>query len=219
MLSSFQAVRLAPEGFFQRRPDGRHGWINNLNDVPLVLYHLPQVKQAVADGQTVYVAEGEKDADALAKLGLVATTGPWAQKGKWRDEYAEPLRGATVVILPDNDAPGKTTPRPRPAASKPWEPRVRILELPGLPREGRRVELARRRGAPRQAGTTLRDHAGVDTDPPRSAARQQRADPTGFAPTLQGCRRKEPGHAVGGVRDAMPSCSTPPAATSTPPCR
>jgi DNA primase len=82
----FQCVRTKPKDFWQRRPDGKGGWINNLQGVRRVLYRLPEVKSA----QTVCVAEGEKDADNLAKLGFVATTNPLGA-GKWRDEYSETL--------------------------------------------------------------------------------------------------------------------------------
>jgi putative DNA primase/helicase len=55
---------------------------------------------------TVFVVEGEKDADRLAALGLVATTSAMGA-GKWRDEYAEALKGRHVVVIPDNDRPGR----------------------------------------------------------------------------------------------------------------
>ncbi|MGQ0849829.1 MAG: hypothetical protein ACT4OP_12095 [Actinomycetota bacterium] len=38
-----------------------------------VLYRLPEV---LAVSGTIYVGEGEKDADRLASLGLIATTNP-----------------------------------------------------------------------------------------------------------------------------------------------
>ena len=72
----FQAVRYDPKDFLLRQPDGKGGWIWDIKGVERVLYRLPQVRKAVADGQTVFVVEGEKDADNLAKLGLVATTNP-----------------------------------------------------------------------------------------------------------------------------------------------
>src|SRR5262249_14537858 len=66
----YQVVRLDPKDFRLRRPDpnGKNGWTWNLKDVQRVLYRLPQVLKAVADGQTIFVVEGEKDADNLARL-------------------------------------------------------------------------------------------------------------------------------------------------------
>jgi hypothetical protein len=53
----------------------------------------------------VWVAEGEQKADALNKLGLVATTSSGATSAPSADW--EPLRGRNVTIWPDNDDPGK----------------------------------------------------------------------------------------------------------------
>ena len=101
----FQCVRFKPKDFWQRRPDGKGGWINNLQGVRRVLYRLPEVIAA----STVCVAEGEKDCDNLAKLGFVATTNPLGA-GKWRDEYSETLRGKDVIVfgdVGDNDGQGE----------------------------------------------------------------------------------------------------------------
>src|SRR5690242_11411380 len=66
---SFQVVRHEPKGFLQRRPDGTGGWIYDLKGTPRLLYRLPELIEARGD-QTVYVVEGEKDADNLSKRGL-----------------------------------------------------------------------------------------------------------------------------------------------------
>lgn len=94
--------------FNQRRPDPEHPgqWLYNMGNVLLVLYRLPDVAAAIAQGKPVWVAEGEKDADSLCKMGLCGTTAPMGA-GKWnKPQYAEALRGADVYILPDNDEPG-----------------------------------------------------------------------------------------------------------------
>ncbi len=39
-----------------------------------LLYRLPQVREGIAAGEVVHSVEGEKDSDAVAALGLVATT-------------------------------------------------------------------------------------------------------------------------------------------------
>lgn len=53
----------------------------------------------------VWIVEGEPMADAINKLGLVATTSGSATSAGGAD--FEPLRGRTVRIWPDNDDPGK----------------------------------------------------------------------------------------------------------------
>ena len=108
----FQKVRYAPKDFRQRRPDGSGGWTWKLGDVRRVLYRLSEVVAGVAAGKTVNIPEGEKDADALAELGLVATCNPEGasesgKRSKWRPEYSEFLRGADVVIWRDKDEAGR----------------------------------------------------------------------------------------------------------------
>ena len=98
----FQTVRMDPKDFRQRRPDGKGGWVWNLKGIRLVLYNLAELLKRKTE--TVYVCEGEKDVDALEGLGLLATCNPMGA-GKWRDEYAETLRGRVVVIITDNDPP------------------------------------------------------------------------------------------------------------------
>jgi len=103
----FQQVRLwgtksGKKGFKSRRPDGNGGWANDLKGVRRVLYRLPRLK----DTARVFIVEGEKDVHTLEAWGLVATTCP-SGSGKWRDEYSPVLAGKEVIILPDNDEPGR----------------------------------------------------------------------------------------------------------------
>lgn len=70
-----------------------------------VLYNLANLTSAVRQRRTVYIVEGEKDADTLNKLGYVATTA--GSVDDWKKEFAIIFTGANVVILPDNDEPGK----------------------------------------------------------------------------------------------------------------
>jgi hypothetical protein len=68
-----------------------------------VLYNLPAVLDQAAAGGTVYVVEGEKDADRLNSLGHVATTAVNGAKDRWRESYTDALRGAHVVVIADMD--------------------------------------------------------------------------------------------------------------------
>jgi hypothetical protein len=107
----FVKERRVPKDFRLRRPDGRGGWIWSLGDTPRVLYKLPAVLAAVASGQPVYVAEGEKDADAIGRAGAVATcnfegAAKDGQQPKWRPEYGNVLKGARVIVVADKDPAG-----------------------------------------------------------------------------------------------------------------
>jgi AAA domain-containing protein/CHC2-type zinc finger protein/Toprim domain-containing protein len=98
----FQCVRFMPKEFRQRRPDGKGGWIWNLENMRRVLYRLPRL----ATAEQVLIVEGEKDVHALERLGFVATCNPMGA-GKWREEYSNTLAGKDVVIFPDQDEPGR----------------------------------------------------------------------------------------------------------------
>ncbi len=130
----YQVVRYAPKSFHQRRPDGAGGWHYNLQGVCRVLYRLPELLAAAA-GVTVYVVEGEQDADRLAQLGLVTTCNSGGA-GKWRDDYNEPLRGRRITILPDNDAPGRAHAAGVKASLVGVAADLRVVVLPDLPDGG-----------------------------------------------------------------------------------
>jgi len=100
----YQVVRWMPKTFRQRRPDGAGGWIWNLDDVRLVPYRLPDIRAAT----DVVVVEGEKDADALAALGICATTKPMGS-GSWPEELTPYFEGKRVWVVPDNDDVGRKT--------------------------------------------------------------------------------------------------------------
>jgi hypothetical protein len=131
----FQVCRFPNKQFLQRRPDGRGGWSWNLDGVRRVLYRLPEVLAAVQKGETVFIPEGEKDVHSLVGLGLVATCNPGGA-GKWRDEYSEHLRGASVVVLSDSDEPGHNHAQQMAKSLHGIAASVRVLELPGLPDKG-----------------------------------------------------------------------------------
>jgi len=132
----FEVVRQSnPKRFLQRRPDGSGGWIWNTRGIRRVLYRLPEVIAVVKGSEPVYVVEGEKDADNLVNLGLVATTNAGGA-GKWRSSYTDTLRGAHVVVLHDNDKPGKDHADRVAKALHGVAADVRLLDLPGLPKGG-----------------------------------------------------------------------------------
>jgi putative DNA primase/helicase len=70
-----------------------------------VLYNLPAVLQAKGAGEEVWFCEGEKDVENVKKRGAVATTCVGGSCN-WRPEFGEMLKGATVVLVRDQDKPG-----------------------------------------------------------------------------------------------------------------
>lgn len=137
----YQAVRHPekPNGkkdFSLRRPGGAHSWTWSLGNVRRVLYCLPEVLEAVQSGATVYIPEGEKDCDNLRALGLTATTNSVGASSNWLPGYTESLTGANVVVLPDNDEPGRKHAEQVANAIHGTAATVKVLELPGLPEKG-----------------------------------------------------------------------------------
>jgi 5S rRNA maturation endonuclease (ribonuclease M5) len=98
----YQVVRYQPKDFKQRRPDGCGGWTWR-KSVRQVLYRLPEVLEA----PIVFVVEGERDVETLRKHGFVATTNAGGAKAHWASQYTDSLRGREVILIPDNDAPGR----------------------------------------------------------------------------------------------------------------
>ncbi|MCP3976728.1 MAG: DUF3987 domain-containing protein, partial [bacterium] len=101
----FRVCRTSSKDFPIARPDSRSrtGWYWGIEDVERVLYNLPAVLEAVETGRTIYIVEGEKDADAINKhdpdtTAYVATTAPLGA-GNWRPEYADALVGAKHVVI------------------------------------------------------------------------------------------------------------------------
>ncbi|HEY5434521.1 MAG TPA: hypothetical protein VIK13_04760, partial [Candidatus Limnocylindrales bacterium] len=129
----YQVCRFEPKDFRPRRPVS-DGWVWNLTGVRRVLYRLPDLP-ASDPREPVLVPEGEKDVDRLRGLGFVATTNPGGA-GKWRPEYGSRLAGRHVVILPDNDDPGRNHAKAVMGALRSVATAVLIIELPGLPPKG-----------------------------------------------------------------------------------
>lgn len=104
----FQVLRTADKDFRQRVPDPttKSGWTWKLGDTRRVPYRLTAVLEAVRDGREVWITEGEKDVHSLEREGVVATCNPGGA-GKWREEYNEFFREATVTIAVDRDEPGR----------------------------------------------------------------------------------------------------------------
>jgi putative DNA primase/helicase len=97
------------KSYSQHLADGMPG--KAPNQLP---YRLPQLIEARKAGAFVVITEGEKAADAVVALGVVATT--WAggtgavgdgERTTWTPAFAEYFRGASLALWPDNDEVGR----------------------------------------------------------------------------------------------------------------
>lgn len=123
-----------PKNFFQQRPDPKKPdgkRIPNLNGVTTILYNL---KEVVAS-DIIYIVEGEKDCDNLAKIGLVGTCNAQGA-GKWPSHLSEWLKDKDIVILPDQDDPGRN--HAKLVSNKLYDvaKSIKVLNLPGLKEGG-----------------------------------------------------------------------------------
>ena len=73
---------------------GQHAPLYDLHSIP-------------GSSGAVYIVEGEKDAQTLQKMGLTATTAPNGASANWQDYYNDALAGRDIIIVTDNDDPGR----------------------------------------------------------------------------------------------------------------
>ncbi len=113
--------------------DEKGGWAHKGMPEPRPLYNL----QVVREAETVYVVEGEKAADALIAVGLVATTSAGGSRAAKCTDWA-PLAGKRVFVLPDNDAPGRkyASDVVKLLQQLAPPPAVSLVALPDLPDKG-----------------------------------------------------------------------------------
>ncbi len=102
-----------------------------------LLYRLPEL---LASDGAVFVVEGENCVDALAKVGVIATTSGAADSAPGAD-WA-PLRGRDVIVWPDNDEAGAKYADVVVDALADLAADVRVLDVDALdlPRKGDAVD-------------------------------------------------------------------------------
>ncbi|RXG66328.1 hypothetical protein ES695_03490, partial [Candidatus Atribacteria bacterium 1244-E10-H5-B2] len=127
----FQVVRYEPKEFKQRRPDpdkaGEFIW--NLKGVKRIIYNLPEITKK--KDKIIFLCEGEKDCDNLAKIGILATTNSGGA-GKWRSEYNPYFREREVVIPPHKDDTGENHLQVVGKNLMGTAKKIKVLRLPGL---------------------------------------------------------------------------------------
>lgn len=127
-----RVLRMEPKSFAQQLWNGRQ-WVSGKPLGPKVPYRLPAMLAAVHD--TVIVCDGEKDADALAARGFIATTASEGA-GKWTDDLSQWFKGKTVYVLADNDPAGEAHAESVARSLHAVADEVRVVRLPGIPAKG-----------------------------------------------------------------------------------
>ena len=130
----YESVRLSPKTFRLRRRNAKSERVWKMDGVRRVPYRLAELQ-----GQrSVLLVEGEKDADNVAALGLPVTTTPMGAAA-WRDEYAGIIKASgveEVVVIPDNDEPGRRYAVQAGTALMACGITVRVVTLPGVAEKG-----------------------------------------------------------------------------------
>ena len=117
-------------------------------------YRLPELVEAIAADRTVLVVEGEPKVDLLSSWSIAATCNGGGAK-KWKPEHSEFLRGADVVLVPDNDDAGWQHIHAVGASLVGIAKRIRVLVLPGLQPKGDIVDWAKAGGTREQLDSRL----------------------------------------------------------------
>jgi predicted P-loop ATPase len=111
-------------------------WVEKEGDVERILYHVQEVREALAHGEMVFWTEGEAKTDALRKLGLVATTtigGSGGAKTLWQHQYGREFKaGDHVIALPDHDEAGEKYLNAVGSMLAEVDAEMLVLRLPGL---------------------------------------------------------------------------------------
>jgi hypothetical protein len=112
--------------------DGRKH--SSLGDARIVPYNLPALLDAKTAGRNIFLVEGEKAADAIKSIGMIASTAHTGA-GSWPEAITEYFAGAQVIILPDNDVPGWQYAHKAAEAILPIAKSVKVVDL-GLQGQG-----------------------------------------------------------------------------------
>lgn len=85
-------------------------WEKGMNSKNRYLYNLVDVASAIKSNEVIYMVEGEKCAELLNKeFGVTTTTIPFGSNS-WKEpyikDYKNQLKGANVILVPDNDSSG-----------------------------------------------------------------------------------------------------------------
>ncbi|MGV8981874.1 hypothetical protein [Clostridium sp.] len=111
-----------------------NNWNFGIKGTRHIIYKLPKVLEGIKNDKTIFFVEGEKCADEILRFGQIATTTAFGARGfsAYSKDYVASLKGANIVILPDNDESGKAYAKDVLNAIKNEAKSIKIIELPGL---------------------------------------------------------------------------------------
>jgi len=113
---------------FRQRRNGPHniGYIDGQGP-DRIPYNWPELISRSLE--PIFYVEGEKDADKLMKEGFLATT---LSGQNWSPVAAKAFKGRDVIIIPDNDEPGRKNAAQAMRYIRPYAASVKLLTLPNV---------------------------------------------------------------------------------------
>ena len=156
----FEATATRRKLFVPYTRDG-DGWRKGMHlEGPRPLYRLPEMLAASRDRQ-IMVVEGEKCAQAVAKLSSKTVVTTWASGAQaWKHADLTPLHGRSLLLVADGDEAGHKSMRGLAEHLSPHCPHI-VLVLPPVADEGEKAEdiadvIASRK---KRVAEWLREHA------------------------------------------------------------
>ncbi len=114
--------------FWEHLSDGQ--WVKGQGEK--LLYNLP----SLAEADEILIVEGEKDCETAKGLRFTPTSLPDGSASRWVDSYAPHFRDKRVVVIPDNDEPGKAYVQRIAKALHGRVASLKVVELPDVPPKG-----------------------------------------------------------------------------------
>ncbi|GJQ48030.1 MAG: AAA family ATPase [Candidatus Kuenenia stuttgartiensis] len=143
--------------FVFEHPEGSK-WVAGRGCDP-VTYRLHEIISA----KEIFIVEGEGKADLLHSWGLAATCLDSGANSKWIDSYSQHFTGKNVVILPDNDAPGRKYALEIAKALHGRTYNIKIVELPCLSEKGDIIDWAAMPGNNKSKLVTIVENTDIWT--------------------------------------------------------
>lgn len=128
----YEVIRFEPKDFRQRRYENGHAYWNLQGVTPLP-YNLPEL--IAHPSRPVFLTEGEKDVEQLKALGLLASCNSGGAK-KWDPALNHYFKGRKLILLPDNDEPGRNHAKVLIEQLAGVAKEIRVLDLPNLKEKG-----------------------------------------------------------------------------------
>lgn len=147
---AYRSVRTPQKEFYlQRWIAAKKRYVSGLNGAVLPPFRLDRIFKAKRE-QLIFWFEGEKDCLTGERLGLLCTTSAGGAQG-YPGGLGRWFQGRTVVIVPDNDEPGRSYAETVRRDLSEYDCRAVILELPGLAEKEDFTDWHERHGGTKEA--------------------------------------------------------------------